>query len=161
MNFLQNNVKNWMIKVGQPTPSFPQKPDNLSRILRVSLLLEEVFEFAEASGIEITLKDDIKPLTIEDLNYNITGEPDLVAISDALGDIDYVSAGGACAYGIDMEPIVEEICRSNDSKLIDGYRRDDGKWIKGPKYSPANLSKIIDKQISDSKNLEFQQFLPI
>lgn len=152
-----------MIKVGQPTPSFPQKPDNLSRILRVSLLLEEVFEFAEASGIEITLKDDIKPLTIEDLNYNITGEPDLVAISDALGDIDYVSAGGACAYGIDMEPIVAEICRSNDSKLIDGYRRGDGKWQKGPSYNPPDLLKILETQKNklsiDSDQLDFYEKL--
>lgn len=161
MNFLQKSVKSWMIKVGQQTPSSPQSPDNLSRILRVSLLLEEVLEFAEASGIEVTLKSDIKPISIDDINYNIIGDVDLVGVSDALGDIDYVSAGAACAYGIDMEPIVEEICRSNDSKLIDGYRRDDGKWIKGPKYSPADLLKIIDKQISDAKILESQELFPI
>jgi predicted HAD superfamily Cof-like phosphohydrolase len=140
-----------MRKVGQVTPPYPQVPDPLTRVLRVSLLLEEVLEFAEASGIQITLKSDQGVLSIDDINYNIIGEPDLVKVADGLGDINYVSAGGACSYGIDMEPIDLEICRSNDSKLIDGKKREDGKWIKGPSYSPVNLEPLLEKQMPQKK----------
>ena len=50
----QNNVKEFMVKAGQATPDKPIIPDAATRILRVKLLLEEVLELAEASGVEIT-----------------------------------------------------------------------------------------------------------
>jgi len=159
MTKLQDSVKNWMKAVGQATPTHPSEPDNLTRVLRISLLLEEVLELAEASGVEVCLNDDGYKLSIDDFNYNIVMSSDLVAVADALADIDYVSAGAACAFGLDIEPFHDEVCRSNDSKLIDGYKRADGKWIKGPRYSPANLKPILDKQIvlgyEDEAQLKF------
>lgn len=148
MTPFQKNVKEWMAKVGQSTPDFPCSPDNLTRILRVNLLLEEVLELAEASGVEICFSDDGYKLSIDDFNYNIVKDVDLVEVADALSDIDYVSAGAAVSYGLDMEPFQNEVCRSNDSKLIDGYRRDDGKWMKGQSYFPPDLEKILEEQIA-------------
>lgn len=71
MTPFQKRVKNFMIAIGQGAPNAPIVPDNLTRVLCVSLLLEEALEFAEASGIEVTLKDDQKKLCIDDFNYNI------------------------------------------------------------------------------------------
>jgi hypothetical protein len=45
------------------------------------------------------------------------------------------------------------VCRSNNSKITNGFRREDGKWQKGPNYSPANLAPILEEQISkNNKN---------
>ena len=41
----------------------------------------------------------------------------------------------------------EEVFRSNMSKLVDGkpLRREDGKILKGPNYSPANITAIVER----------------
>ena len=149
MNWFQKSVKNFMFKVGQPTPESPSIPDNLTRVLRVSLLLEEVLEFANASGVRINVIQSIfeNDLSIENFNYEIEDDADLVEVADALADINYVAAGAGVAYGLDLEPIEKEVCRSNDSKIENGHRREDGKWIKGPNYSPADLKPIVEAQM--------------
>lgn len=150
MTNFQKNVSNFMKAVGQSCPDSPTVPDNLTRVLRISLLIEEVLELAEASGVKVCLFNDDTPLSVNDFNYNIEGEVNLIEIADALADINYVSAGAACSYGLDLEPFEEEVCRSNDSKITNGFRRKDGKWQKGPDYSPANLSPILEKQFLKS-----------
>lgn len=58
----------------------------------------------------------------------------------------YVVYGAAVTYGIDLEPIFDEIHRSNMSKLWpDGtvQKREDGKVLKPPTYSPADLEPIL------------------
>lgn len=91
--------------------------------LRMSLMEEELGEFW------IAAKDE-----------------DLVGMADALGDLLYVVLGTAVSAGIDMEPIFNEIHRSNMTKFIDGKRRDDGKWMKGPSYAPPDLAPILREQ---------------
>ncbi|MCA9474890.1 MAG: hypothetical protein KC563_03635, partial [Nitrospira sp.] len=53
--------------------------------------------------------------------------------------------GTAVSLGIDMEPVFKEVHRSNMSK-VGGYKREDGKWVKPPTYSPASLDEIIKNQ---------------
>jgi predicted HAD superfamily Cof-like phosphohydrolase len=101
----------------------PTIPPHLTQVLRWELIAEEFEELKAA----ITLKD-------------------MTLVADALGDLLYVVLGTANAYGLDMEPIFWEIHRSNLSKFIDGHRREDGKWVKGKSYSPANLGPIIKQQ---------------
>ena len=149
MTNLQKRVKHFMAAVGQATPDKPSIPDNLTRVLRVSLILEEALEFAEASGIEITLGSDGQPIEIEDLNYNIVDEPDIVECMDAVCDLNVVSTGAAVSYGVDIEPLEDEVCDSNDSKIDGGYRREDGKWVKPITYRPANLEPLIRQQIEE------------
>jgi predicted HAD superfamily Cof-like phosphohydrolase len=147
----QQNVKEFMVKAGQATPDKPIVPDVATRILRVKLLLEEVLELAEASGIEIS-KTSNNPLITSTDDLSIRDNPystiNLVEVADALTDIDYVNLGAAIAYGLDLEPFQKEVQRSNMSKFIDGYRREDGKWQKGKSYSPADLKPILEKQIT-------------
>lgn len=120
----QQQVREFMLKAGQECPSKPMMaPLHVFR-LRQKLHLEETID-------EFTLS-----------NVN----DDIVGIADSLADSLVVILGTACAYGIDIAPVFEEVMRSNMTKFIDGHKREDGKWIKGPSYSPANLEPIIEQQ---------------
>ncbi len=130
-------VKLFHLKASQVVNDKPTEIDKETRILRLRLINEELCELAEAFGYEPV--DD--SFVWHDTPF------DLVEVADALGDLLYVVLGTAVSCGIDLEPIFNEINRSNMSKFIDGHRRADGKWIKGPSYSPANLKPIIDAQL--------------
>ena len=123
----QEQVSEFMIKAGQECPEKPILIDSHIFKLRHVLILEELEE-----------------LRMADFN------DDLVEVADAIGDLLVVVLGTAVAYGIDIDPIFQEIHRSNMSKFIDGHKREDGKWIKGPSYSPANLKPIIEAQQNSS-----------
>ena len=116
----QSQVLEWMIKADQSAPCKPTAIDPMIAQLRYDLIKEELLELGIAAN--------------------------LTEVADAIGDLLYVVLGTAVAYGIDIDPIFQEIHRSNMSKFIDGYKRADGKWMKGPSYSPANLKPIIDVQ---------------
>lgn len=70
----------------------------------------------------------------------------LVEIADGLGDLIYVVLYTANIYGFDLDPIFEEIQRSNMTK-IGGQINSAGKLIKPDTYSPAQLTPIIQDQI--------------
>ena len=121
----QEMVREFMLKAGQECPLYPStEPTEWVKHLRYKLIREELKEFHQAQC-----------------------DCDRIAIADAIGDLLVVVLGAAVAYGFDIEPIFNEIHRSNMSKFIDGYMREDGKWIKGPSYSPANLQPIIMAQM--------------
>ncbi len=72
---------------------------------------------------------------------------DLVEVADALGDMLYILCGTILQHGMHevIEEVFCEIQRSNLSKLgPDGrpIHRDDGKVMKGPQYSPPDLSFV-------------------
>jgi predicted HAD superfamily Cof-like phosphohydrolase len=106
------------------TGEWPHVPSMQTRELRISLIREELDEFIEAS----------------DSN-------DLVGVADALADLLYVVNGAALAWGIAMQPIFDEVHRSNMTKT-ETIEREDGKTvaIKG-KYSQPNLEPILEAQI--------------
>ncbi|MCB9710942.1 MAG: MazG nucleotide pyrophosphohydrolase domain-containing protein [Nitrospirales bacterium] len=100
-------------------PSLPNEP---TRTLRVRLIQEEFEELQEAMQ-----------------------DKELPDIAKELADLLYVVYGTAVSLGIDMEPVFKEVHRSNMSK-VGGYKREDGKWVKPPTYSPASLDEIIKNQ---------------
>lgn len=69
---------------------------------------------------------------------------DLVEIADALGDIVWVALEAALTFGIPIEPVFEEIHRSNESKL-EGERvyNTAGKLVGGDHYVPPDLLPIL------------------
>lgn len=72
-------------------------------------------------------------------------------IAKELADELYVVYGTAVTYGIDLDAVFEEVHQSNMSKLgEDGkpLRRPDGKILKGPKYRPAEVSRVLVRQIA-------------
>jgi predicted HAD superfamily Cof-like phosphohydrolase len=103
----------------QPRPAIPH---TTTKELRIRLIQEEFDELKEALGQE-----------------------NLVAIAKEMADLLYVVYGTAVSYGIDMEPVFQEVHRSNMSK-VGGYKRDDGKWVKPPTYSPACLAPVLEAQ---------------
>jgi predicted HAD superfamily Cof-like phosphohydrolase len=70
---------------------------------------------------------------------------DLASVAKEMADLLYVVYGTAVSYGIDMKPVFQEVHRSNLSK-VGGYKRADGKWMKPPTYSPAQLEPILEAQ---------------
>lgn len=75
----------------------------------------------------------------EDEYLPAVAEGDLVKIGDALGDMACVISGTALTYGIPLDPVTDEIHRSNMTK-----EPSPGKFIKGPGYTPPNIAGIID-----------------
>ena len=100
----------------------PATPDEATRSLRVKLIQEEFDELQDALA-----------------------QQDLSAIAKELADLLYVVYGTAVSCGIDIEPVFQEVHRSNLSK-VGGSRREDGKWIKPPTYSPACIQPILAAQ---------------
>lgn len=119
----QQQVKDFMALAMQPCPERPQIPDMQTCLLRISLIQEELEELAEGFA-----------------------EENIVKAYDAILDLLVVVIGTGVSMGVDLEPGWQEVHRSNMTKFIDGYRRGDGKWMKGSSYSPANLQPIIEAQ---------------
>ena len=74
-------------------------------------------------------------------------DKDLVEVADALGDLLYVVLGSAVEHGIDLEPVLAEIHRSNMSKLGEDGKpvlREDGKILKGPGFFLPNLEGVLE-----------------
>lgn len=109
-----------------PTPSIPDEP---TQILRKRLIQEEFDELQEAMR-----------------------EKDLPSIAKELADLLYVVYGTAVSLGIDMEPVFQEVHRSNMSK-VGGHKREDGKWVKPPTYSPARLEDLLAAQMGSGESL--------
>ena len=120
----QLSVKEFMSAMGQATPdSF--SPENFPYELRSKLIIEEANEFKDACE-----------------------KKDHVEIIDAICDLLYVTYGAAIAVGIDVDPFFNEVHRSNMSKLDPDTGkpivRHDGKILKPPTYSPANISLLLE-----------------
>ena len=86
--------------------------------------------------------------------YNFSEEGDTqacdVEVLDALCDLQVVLDGAFLALGFwrVKDEAMAEVHRSNMSKLgADGkpVLREDGKFLKGPNYSPPNLKPIVEK----------------
>jgi len=80
-------------------------------------------------------------------------EGNLAALAKEMADLLYVVYGTAVSYGIDMEPVFREVHRSNLSK-VGGYKREDGKWVKPPTYSPAKIEPLLAMQMSASEEAQ-------
>lgn len=141
LNKAQSEVEDFTRKAGQEIPLRPVMPSMEVRKLRVRLIAEELMELCEAYALELLIGSN-SIVIIEALDKH----PDSVLAYDATLDILYVTVGNGVAMGTNLETGWNEVQRSNMSKFIDGHRREDGKWIKGPSYSPANLKAILDAQ---------------
>lgn len=124
-----------------PSPTL----DGVPLKLRCDLILEEAIEFCSAAGCEATARPGAGPVAFPSVDH----VPDLVACVDAICDLLYVVHGAALALGVDIDPLMAEVHRSNLSKLGENgrpIRRGDGKILKGPNYSPPNLGPLLMAQ---------------
>jgi len=102
------------------SPTFP--PSNIQR-LRRHLIAEEFKELRDAMH-----------------------QKNMIEVADAIADLLYVVYGTAVAFGINADAVFAEVHRSNMSKAgEDGkaIRREDGKVMKGPNYSPPDIKGVL------------------
>ena len=116
---------------------------------------EKVFQFHEKHGFDRAETPRLVPFHLafrrhgfmqEELEEYVQAvhQEDLVGIADALGDLLYVVLGTAVTHGIDLEPVFEEIHRSNMTKTpMDPATK---KGSKGPGYEPPQLAAVLLKQ---------------
>ena len=129
---MQNKVKEFHQVAKAVINDRPTVIDEDIKKLRIDLIDEEFTELKEAMGLD-----------------------SIVDIADALGDLLYVIFGTAISYGINMEPIFNEIQRSNMTKFPNGkvLRSDTGKILKPDTFEEPELAKEILKQICGGKEL--------
>lgn len=69
---------------------------------------------------------------------------DRVAMIDALSDLIYVTLGAAVEMGVDIEPFLEEVHRSNMTK-VGGRVREDGKQLKPDGWRAPDIAGVYAK----------------
>lgn len=122
MNRIEKQVKEFHSTFGLPineTPTIMNLSDQ-DNFNRISLIQEELSEYAKALA-----------------------EGDIVKVADALGDLIYVVVGGFVEHGIPVEEVMDEIHRSNMSK-IGGYIDEAGKYIKPNNYDKPDFDRILN-----------------
>jgi len=161
----QYQVINFMNLFKQQVFLKPTVPSEEVRHLRARLILEEAMETIHALGFFVN----------KDRELESSGDPSLLQIADGLADLHYVGyCGTGAACGIDMDPVFAEVHRSNMSKMWserdlkqqktlyptgvvekygDGLYRIlvDGKVIKSPSYSPADIKGVLAIQMESRK----------
>ena len=139
---------------GITTPPKPMEniDSNLFR-LRMKLLLEEIVELAQASG----MKQDMK-MVLNNAMAQLDATSEIpynkVKVLDALVDIQVIHCGTILTYGMHkvMDKAWREVYKSNKSKLGDDGKaiisdgtdgKPKGKILKGPNYVEPNLEKFF------------------
>lgn len=126
----QKDVRSWMHTFQQACPPTPTLATPEVRQLRSDLLQEELDEYACA----ISITD----------------------IADAIADCLVVILGTACAHGLDLEPIFQEVMKSNWSKFGRGPNNElvvlknaQGKICKSTHFVAPSLEPIINFQTNN------------
>ena len=138
-------IKNWF-EVAIPEPTIEQA------CIQIGCHYEEVAEMASALGdgdedYQLNRIADIYKSTDEDHVWTMAQLIDTskTELLDSLCDQIVTAIGVAHMLGMDIEGALEEVNRSNHSKLEDGAAvfDDNGKIDKGKHYSKPKLSKFI------------------
>jgi len=132
MNKWQADMVKFHEKFGLESIHVPQLPTIATRLLRISLIEEEVRE------------------TVDGIHRD-----NLVDIADGIVDSIYVLIGTAVSYGIDLNPLWKEVHRTNMLK-DNGPVRGDGKVLKPEGWQPPRIKELLIKQGADA-----DQFKPI
>lgn len=124
------------------------------RVLRVRLIAEELKEFAQAAGVSLDLDmDSIKSIP--------EATPNIYQMADAITDIDVVTTGAYCIFGLPSRELQFEVFQSNCSKLNENNEPiydEHGKFQKGPNYRPPNIKGILDKhKIENPQQIETEE----
>jgi predicted HAD superfamily Cof-like phosphohydrolase len=176
-----NSVREFHETFSHPVKSEPTVPSE-RLALRMSLIFEELSEFAEAAGKIGTFSEIIKTYLEKNDGVKDTNEADIVGMGDALVDLDYVWSGTVleCGMGDIYCDMLHEVHGSNMSKACDTeieavasvehyktkgihstYRkvgakyvlyREDGKILKRPGYREADLKRFFRNAEKEKTN---------
>ncbi len=122
MDWMQGRVRQFHRAMGLTVNDSPTWPSVGEQGLRVDLIDEEAEEFVRA-----------------------VRDHDMVDVADALADLLYVVYGAAATFGIDIQPVFDEVHRSNMAK-VGGRRREDGKILKPEGWQPPDIAPILKRQ---------------
>ena len=117
-----SDVAELMVTYEQAMPDSPTIPSREILLLRARLVIEEALEFVKAAGCSVRFDSYIEPdgrirkEAVVSVDEKVT--PNLVEMVGGLGDILVVTYGSAAALGVNMQPVWNEIQRSNLSKGI-------------------------------------------
>lgn len=140
---IRDQVLEFHRQFGVPCPETPAPPEHDRVKLRLQLIAEEFFELLEACGCD--------PRTIGMAQHEVAHvmmtefRPDIVAVADALADLDYVIEGTRLEFGIRGEPIAAEVHRSNMAK-VGGGTNAAGKITKPPGWTPPDIAGALKRQ---------------
>lgn len=129
MTRLQRQLIEFHRTFEHPIADSPSIPSDDRVRLRASLVVEECLEFVESlfDGNSRLLEGDMPRArdavrtareNLSLLIANADVKVDLVEAADAMADIDYVVEGSRLEFGINGEPIADEVHRSNMSKSV-------------------------------------------
>ncbi len=143
-------VAAFMRQAGQDVPAAPLIPDEATRLLRAKLILEEALETVKALGVgvRVTTEDgqEIDFSHVDHLDFFADGDVELEGVVDGCADISVVTIGTLIAFGVDDEPILEEVDHANLRKFGAGsYAREDGKWMKPPGWTPPDIRGVLER----------------
>ncbi len=128
MSRLTDMTKEFHLKYGLTINALPTlQVSDEEKNMRVSLIVEELEELCDALDAD-----------------------DIVEVADALADLLYVVSGAGHVFGIDLDAVLEEVQRSNLSKLGEDGKpiyREDGKVLKGPNFSEPDVNKVLVEQV--------------
>ena len=117
--------------------------------LYIGLQLEEMAEKLDAIFPDgSTIAECVKEMAID---FKDGEHDEFVCLAnreemlDADVDLAWVTIGSMLSQGADVTGAMNEVVRSNMSKMVDGVMQKDanGKVIKGPDFSPPNLAPFI------------------
>lgn len=130
---IQTAVTHFHEKYGHPIRSTPDGNIPLGEAqLSLALIDEEVNELADALF-------EVDPRFLEPRHA-----PNIVEIADALGDIVWTAYSAAIRHGIDLDLVLAEIARSNDTKTPAAHPGE--KIQKGPNYSAPDIARVLRTQ---------------
>lgn len=118
MRVEQEKVQRFHETYGFPHPDKPTMGHKHLGIQREALMAEELREYFEAFVRQ-----------------------DLEGVADAIADLAYTVLGTAVAHGIDLEPLFDEVHRSNMTKDVGKF-----KPHKGASFRPPRIAELLLKQ---------------
>jgi predicted HAD superfamily Cof-like phosphohydrolase len=148
MTKLQHQVLEFHRVFDHPVADSPTIPPEKRVRFRARFIVEECLEFLEACIIDNDGNLSVIREYLQDYINNSPVAVNLADAVDALADIDYVVEGTRLEFGINGEPIADEVHRANMAKLHDGkvIKRADGKTLKPPGWKPPDITGELERQ---------------
>jgi len=119
-------------------------------------MYEDVKDFHKKFGAHMEKTPTIPPPEVCKLRRTLIREEykevrhalevkNLPEIAKELCDLIYVVCGTAVSYGIDLNPVWEEVQRTNMLK-VGGANREDGKVLKPEGWQPPDIVNLLKRQ---------------
>lgn len=160
-------IREFHEKFGLEYNESPRDLDDDLILFRIGFLIEELAEYAEASGFKVlaeTLQSEIiEPLKSPDWNLSERSDDrDMEKQLDSLVDLNYVSHGTAYLHGFNFDEAFRRVHEANmnkvrvDSETLEGsVRKSKFDVVKPDDWTPADLSDLVAGKPDDTASKEY------